>query len=134
MDEENKRQQREDNTKSKLDELKRQQAAAKAAAVAAKTKPSIKPMTAPVGRKSKEDKPKVVLSSQKKRKCYMWYARLGQPNRERMIQAVKRLPPSHEQITEEDVESLPWICGGALLPVKEMNELFLEDVKIWMEL
>ena len=59
----------------------------------------------------------------------MWYARLGQPNKERMLQAIKKLPPSHEPITEEDVEALPWIMGGSLLPVKEMNELFMNADK-----
>lgn len=41
-----------------------------------------------------------------------------------MIRAAKRLT-ENDDITPEEVEALPWICGGTLLPVKEMNELFM---------
>ena len=94
------------------------------AATAAAAKPKIRPMEAASRRKKKEEKPKIQLTEEKKRKCYMWYARLGQPNRAQMIHAVVQLPKSCD-ITVEDVEALPWIMGGALLPVKEMNELFM---------
>ena len=120
-------QRREAESKAKLAELKRKQAEAKAAAA---TMPKLRPMAPPVSRKRQEEKkPKVVLTKAKERKCYMWYARLGQPNKERMLQAIKKLPPSHEPITAEDVEALPWIMGGSLLPVKEMNELFMNADK-----
>ena len=112
-------------SKAKLAELKRQQAEAKAAAA----KPKIRPMATPARRQREKEAPKVVLTTAKKRKCYMWYARLGQPNKEKMLQAIQKLPPSHEPITVEDVEALPWILGGALLPVKEMNELFMNADK-----
>jgi len=75
-------------------------------------------------KKEKEVKPKIELSLEKKRKCYMWYARLGQPTRVQMIASVKKLDTSCD-ITVEDVEALPWMAGGFCLPVKEMNELFL---------
>ena len=33
-------------------------------------------------------------------------------------------------ITVEDVDALPWMYGGAMLRVKEMNKLFLNPEKI----
>jgi hypothetical protein len=94
-------------------EMKRQMAETKAAAAA--SKPKLKPMPESNRRKKKEDKPKIELSAERRRKCYMWYARLGQPNRDRMVAAAKRLT-SNDDITPEEVEALPWVCGGALLP------------------
>lgn len=54
-------------------------------------------------------------------KCYMWYARMGQPNRDTMKRRVAKLKDC--DITVEDVDELPWICGGAMLSVREMNNL-----------
>ena len=63
---------------------------------------------------------------ERRRKCYMWYARLGLPNRNQMIQRVAALPDSCD-ISIEDVDILPWIHGGTTLDITEMNKLFLED-------
>lgn len=69
---------------------------------------------------------KVVLSEAKRQKCYMWYARLGGPNREDMKKRVAALPDSCD-ITPEEVDELPWICNGLLLSIKEMNKLFMGE-------
>jgi hypothetical protein len=66
----------------------------------------------------------VVLTEERRKKCYMWYARLGQPNRETMKRKVAALPDSCD-ITIEEVNALPWVGGGMCLSVKAMNELFL---------
>jgi len=66
----------------------------------------------------------IVLTEERRKKCYMWYARLAQPDREKMKQLVVDLPDSCD-ITPEEVDALPWTLNGALLPVKAMNELFL---------
>jgi hypothetical protein len=57
------------------------------------------------------------------KKCYMWYARMGQPDRANMKRRVAALPQSCD-ITVEDVELLPWIGNGKMLSVKAMNMLF----------
>jgi hypothetical protein len=54
----------------------------------------------------------------------MWYARLGQPNRIRMKEKVAALSDTCE-ITVEEVDLLPWVGGGSMLSVKEMNKLML---------
>ena len=54
-------------------------------------------------------------------KCYMWYARMGQPNRDAMKRRVAKLKDC--DITVEDVDELPWMCGGAMVSVREMNDL-----------
>jgi len=103
-------------------ELKKQQSAAKAAAA----QPKAASVKAAARRPKKPDnKPKVELTAERKRKCYMWYARLGQPNRAQMLQHVRNLKDKNVDITEDDVWALPWILGGSLLPVKEMNDLFM---------
>ena len=57
----------------------------------------------------------------------VWYARMGQPNREKMKRLVRNLPPSNDDITEDDVDLLPWQMLGSKignhLSVKKMNEL-----------
>jgi len=75
--------------------------------------------------KTTTKQPPADLSLEKKRKCYMWYARLGQPTRDQMIRAVEKLTSNREEITVEDVKALPWIAGGTMLPVKEMNDLIM---------
>jgi hypothetical protein len=62
-----------------------------------------------------------------KEKCYMWYARLGQPNRELFKRKVAALHKSCD-ITVDDVDCLPWLGDGALLSVRKMNELFMGNV------
>jgi ubiquitin len=72
--------------------------------------------------------PAPVVSAEDKKerakKCYMWYSRLGCPNRKVMIQQVKTLPKDSD-ITIEDVDALPWSAGGLNLNVRKMNELFM---------
>jgi hypothetical protein len=67
---------------------------------------------------------RIALTEERRKKCYMWYARLGQPNRETMKRKVKALPDSCD-ITLDEVDALPWVGGGMCLSVKAMNELFL---------
>lgn len=68
---------------------------------------------------------KAELDEETKKKCYMWYARMGQPTRKEMIRRVNNMPSSCG-ITQEDVELLPWVAGGHFLKVHDMNKLFLE--------
>jgi len=72
-----------------------------------------------------EDVPHV-LDKETKYKCYMWYARLGQPNRETMVKRIQNLIDRGEcDIKIKDVLALPWMRGGFCLRVSAMNELFL---------
>ena len=64
------------------------------------------------------------LTAERRKKCYMWYARLGQPNKVEMKKRVAALPESCD-ITQDEVDALPWVGGGICLSVKAMNELFL---------
>jgi hypothetical protein len=75
-------------------------------------------------KKKVEDK-KTELDEETYRKCYMWYARMGQPTRDNMKKRVAALPDSCD-ITPEDVDLLPWVGGGSLLNVNKMNKLLLE--------
>ena len=81
-------------------------------------------------KKANKEKREVPLTEEEKvlmrKKCYMWYARMGQPDRENMKRRVAALPP-HCNIYVEDVDLLPWICFGTVLSVKAMNELFMGD-------
>ena len=87
-------------------------------------KSSASPLREPTNLNRKQ--PRTVLTEERKRKCYMWYARLGQPNRRKMKERVRTLLKSNDiDITVEEVEQLPWIGGGSMLSVKEMNKLFL---------
>jgi hypothetical protein len=93
--------------------------------VEAKADPSAK------GEESKEDqvqsaKDDMEVVKAKQRKCYMWYARMGQPTRTNMKKRVAALSDSCD-ITVDDVDRLPWICNGTVLSVAEMNKLFLQD-------
>ena len=109
---------------SRLEQLKLKQAEAKAAVARGSEKaPRAAPLKRDSGYKKRDEKPKVELSIEKQRKCLMWYARLGQPSRDQMIKSVAKM--SACDIDESDVRSLPWIAGGALLPVKQMNDLFM---------
>jgi len=56
-----------------------------------------------------------------RRKCYTWYARLGQPNREQMKRRVARMS-SRCGITPSDVDKLAWICNGARISIGAMND------------
>ena len=81
-------------------------------------------------KKGNKEKREVPLTEEEKvlmrKKCYMWYARMGQPDRENMKRRVAALP-AHCNIYVEDVDLLPWICYGTVLSVKSMNELFMGD-------
>lgn len=81
-------------------------------------------------KKRKNEKRPVPLTEDEKvlmrKKCYMWYARMGQPDRENMKRRVAALP-SHCNIYPEDVDLLPWSGYGTVLSVKAMNELFVGD-------
>ena len=110
-----------DDAKSRIEEMKRKRDAMKAAASAQIHKP--KPESARSVEK-KEEKTKKVLTEDVRKKCFMWYARLGQPTKDEFIRKVKKMSTSCD-ITPEDVEALPWICRGAMLPVKELNELII---------
>lgn len=62
----------------------------------------------------------------KKQECFMWYARFGQPSRDKFVRKVTMLARRGDtdcKITPEEVQALPWIYGGALLPIKEMNRI-----------
>jgi len=65
-------------------------------------------------------------ANRKREKCWMWYARLGQPDYKRMKTLVAGMPPSCE-ITEDDVDLLPWVWGGRACDVHGMNKLITED-------
>ncbi|CAB9499325.1 expressed unknown protein [Seminavis robusta] len=111
-----------DDAKSRIAEMKRQREAMKAAAAAQSTKPR---PTKTRSSEKKEEKPKQkVLGEEARRKCFMWYARFGQPNRDLMKRKVRRLGDACD-ITVEDVDALPWICRGEMLPVKELNDLII---------
>jgi hypothetical protein len=71
------------------------------------------------------DGPTGELTDDKRRKCYMWYYRLGLPNRDRMMEKVAALKSC--DITVEDVGLLPWIGGGATLSVPDTNRFLLND-------
>jgi predicted amidohydrolase len=75
---------------------------------------------------SQVSKEKKVLSEEVRRKCYMWYTRLGHPSREQMKRRVLKLDASCD-ITVEDVDALPWIAGGTMLSATELNKLMLSN-------
>lgn len=59
--------------------------------------------------------------SEVRRKCYTWYARLGQPNREQMKRRVARMSSSCG-IRTNDVDKLAWINNGERISISAMNE------------
>ena len=61
------------------------------------------------------------LSLEKLRTCYHWYMRFGYPDKKTMIRRVQKMG-KEAPITVEEVEALPWMCGGAMIPVKEINK------------
>jgi hypothetical protein len=87
------------------------------------TEKQFQPQADQVAPKKMENKP---VDIEMYRKSLMWHARLGQPDRETMKKKVANLPDACD-ITPEDVDDLPWICGGKLLNVRAMNKLFLEN-------
>lgn len=79
------------------------------------------PAAPPPRRKRAEEAKKKEVNVELRMKCYMWYARMGQPNRDAMKRRVAKLTDC--DITVEDVDELPWICGGSMVSVREMNDL-----------
>ena len=69
------------------------------------------------------------LDANVKKKCYMWYARLGQPNKKQFKAKVKKMletDGSKVDIKLKDIDALPWVGGGMLLSIREMNKLFVD--------
>merc|ERR1712151_338037 len=60
-----------------------------------------------------------------RRKCYMWYARMGQPTRDEMKKKIIQLGGECD-IKVEDVDKLPWTFMGQFLPVNDMNKMFVK--------
>lgn len=75
---------------------------------------------------SRVTKEKKVLTEEVRRKCFMWYTRLGQPSREQMKRRVLKMDSTCD-ITVEDVDALPWIAGGTMISATELNKLMLSD-------
>ena len=70
----------------------------------------------------------VVLTDERRKKCYMWFSRLGQPTKSVMKKRVAAMQKESNgvcDITPEEVDALPWVGGGLTLNVRAMNELFL---------
>jgi hypothetical protein len=65
-----------------------------------------------------------VVDDELRRKCYMWYARMGQPTREVMKRRVAKMDKTCD-ITPDDVDALPWICNGQMISASAMSKLIL---------
>ena len=65
-----------------------------------------------------------VLSDDERRKCYMWYDRMGRPTRDKMKQRIPLMKDC--DITLEDVDALPWMMRGAMISQSELNKLILK--------
>lgn len=63
--------------------------------------------------------------SEVRRKCYTWYARLGQPNREQMKRLIARMSSSCG-IKTSDIDKLAWINNGDRISVSAMNQSLVE--------
>lgn len=72
-----------------------------------------------------EEKPKVSASAKKFRDMIMWYNRLGDPNKETMKRKVKNLPRDCD-ITEEDIDTLPWMCHGRFINIAALNKMIIQ--------
>ncbi|GAX10676.1 hypothetical protein FisN_14Lh186 [Fistulifera solaris] len=81
----------------------------------------------PVLERPKETNEPHVVDVETGKKCYMWYARLGQPNKAKFIKKVQAMLDEGKSIgfKVKDVEALPWVAGGSMLSVSKMNRLFL---------
>jgi hypothetical protein len=62
----------------------------------------------------------------RRNECYKWYAWMGQPTRAVMKSRVPHMPDSCG-ITVADVEELPWMTGGKVVNVIEMNKMILGE-------
>jgi hypothetical protein len=73
-----------------------------------------------------ENKSAVDLEKSRKcKECYKWYSRMGHPSRADMKRRVADMPESCN-MTVADVDELPWMMGGKMLNVIEMNKLYLQ--------
>jgi hypothetical protein len=81
----------------------------------------------PVPERPNESNQPHVVDVETGKKCYMWYARLGQPNKAQFIKKVQGMLDEGKSIgfKVKDVEALPWVAGGSMLSVSKMNRLFL---------
>jgi hypothetical protein len=83
------------------------------------SKSSLSKDTTPVESEDEEKRDDV-----QRKKCLMWFSRMGQPNRTNMKRRVADLHHSCD-ITVGDVDLLPWTGSGEMLSVKAMNKLFM---------
>jgi len=65
-------------------------------------------------------------ANKQREKCYIWYSRLGQPNKRKMKELVAKLPPSCD-ITVEEIDFLPWLPGDYVCDVRQMTKLITSD-------
>lgn len=82
----------------------------------------------PVRELQNEEHDNHVVDMETGKKCYMWYARLGQPNKTQFVKRVQEMLDEGKVIDfkVKDVEALPWVAGGSMLSVSKMNKLFLQ--------
>lgn len=65
-----------------------------------------------------------ILTDEERRKCYMWYDRMGRPPRDKMKQRIPLMKDC--DITVEDVDALPWMMRGTMISQSELNKLILK--------
>ncbi|GKY99128.1 hypothetical protein MPSEU_000868300 [Mayamaea pseudoterrestris] len=62
--------------------------------------------------------------------CFIWYARMGQPNRDNMKRRIAAKQHEFMDIIPADVDLLPWNSLGSMISVKNMNAfIFANDTK-----
>jgi len=54
---------------------------------------------------------------------YTWYGRMGHPSRETMKKKILLVEPD---ITEKDIDELPWLRDGQRLNIVKMNAILLK--------
>jgi hypothetical protein len=64
------------------------------------------------------------LDRDRKYMIFRWYSKLGHPSRESMKKQLHHIPAN---ITEEEVDELPWMSSGRLIHAKKMNEILFHD-------
>lgn len=57
-------------------------------------------------------------------RVYSWYGRLGQPDKAKFVDRIKRLDQA--DVTVHDIELLPWLLRGKLVNVAKMNRIIRE--------
>lgn len=68
------------------------------------------------------------LSDERLFLCFHWYMRFGHPDKKTMLRRVNKDPDC--PLTQDDVERLPWVCGGAIIPVKEINRINQRNLNV----